>query len=479
MKSKEIVPIILCGGSGKRLWPLSRASFPKQYIALSGESKDTLLQKTIKRISNIENISEPLFICNEEHRFITAEQIKSIKSKLNKIILEPEGRGTTPAIAIAALKLFEEKKDPLLLVLSSDHEIDDLNNFKKSIEVGIQCAKNGRLVTFGIIPTSAETAFGYIKAKDSFMKTSIRSSEIINFIEKPNKKTAKELIKDGSYTWNSGIFLFKASAIINEINKFSPEIIKSCKLALDSSEIDLDFQRVNKKSFLKCEKSSIDISVMEKTDLGTVVPMNAGWKDIGSWKQLWESEKKDENGNAKKGKVYLKDTYNSLFRAENKLVVGLGVENLIMVETRDAVIVLDKDLSQNVKEIVEELDQNNFSEGLEHKKIYRPWGDYESLIENINWKVKKIVVKPYQSLSLQMHNNRSEHWIVVSGTAKVEINGIVKFLNKDQSAYIPQKSKHRLSNPKKETLVLIEVQSGDYLGEDDIIRFQDNYGRVK
>ncbi len=480
MKEK-IIPVVMCGGRGTRLWPLSRSSFPKQFIALSNNSNDSFLQKTIKRISEFPNIDNPIVICNEDHRFIVAEQIKSIGIKPKSILLEPVRKGTTAAITLAALKALKEVKggeNPLLLILSSDHEIDDIDNFKTAINKGIQFAKKGRLVTFGIIPTHPETAYGYIKTKDKISGTSIKASNFIKFIEKPNLKTAEKLLNEKQYLWNSGIFLFKAKDIINEIKKYEPNIFKSCRDALKNTNLDLDFQRIDNELFASCPNNSIDISVMEKTKLGTVIQMSSDWRDIGSWDQVWENNRKDLEGNVEKGNIILRKSNNCLFMSESRLLVGLGLKNIVCIETSDAVLILNKDCSQNVKDIVSELDNIKKSESFEHKKIFRPWGNYESIIENQNWKVKKISVHANHSLSLQKHKHRSEHWVVVNGTAKVEIDSKISYLEENESAYIPKNCIHRLSNPKNNTLTLIEVQSGDYLGEDDIIRFSDNYGRV-
>ncbi len=484
MKAK-IIPVVMCGGRGTRLWPLSRTSFPKQFIKLSNTNNYSLLQETIKRISGFDNVDNPIVICNEDHRFIVAEQIKSIGIKPKAILLEPFRKGTSAAITLAALKALElnknykkEEENPLLLILSSDHEINDTDNFKKAINKGVQFAKKGRLVTFGIFPTNPETAYGYIKTKDKISEKSLIATDFIKFIEKPSLEVAKKLLIEKQYLWNSGIFLFKAKDIIHEINKYEPNIYKSCKNSLKNKNIDFDFQRIDTDIFAECPINSIDISVMEKTSLGTVIQMNSDWKDIGSWDQVWENNKKNPEGNAEKGNTLLRKSTNCLFRSESRLLVGLGLENIVCIETSDAILVLNKDYSQNVKDIVSELDNIKKSEGFEHKIIFRPWGNYESIIEKENWKVKKISVKANQSLSLQKHQHRSEHWVIVTGTAKVEIDDNISYLKANESAYIPKNSIHRLTNPNEELLTLIEVQSGDYLGEDDIIRLQDNYGRV-
>ena len=478
MSSEYLFPIILSGGFGSRLWPLSRKSFPKQFLSLDAKNEKSLLQKTQERINKIENICSPIIICNEEHRFIVAEQMREINIKPNCILLEPFGRNTAPAIVLGALKSLEFNKDPYLLVLSSDHEIKNEDIFFNVIEKGIEYASKNRLVTFGVIPNSPETGYGYIKSQEELDSKNIKGSNIECFIEKPNLNTAKELIKDKRFTWNSGMFLFKAKAILGEIEKYYPEIITCCKESLRRKLFDLDFQRLDIKSFRKCPNISIDISVMEKTTNGTVLPLDAGWSDIGSWNSVWQINNKDKEGNAVDGNVIIKNTSNCYIRGEKRLIAAIGLKNLIIVETGDAILIIEKDQSQEVKNIVNTLKENGIPEGQEHKKIYRPWGYFESVVDDSGWKVKLITVKPGENLSLQMHHHRSEHWVVVSGTAKVEIDSSIKIIEENQSAYIPLGAKHRLSNPGKINLILIEVQSGSYLGEDDIERFEDSYGRI-
>ena len=478
IEKTKLLPVVLCGGKGERLWPLSRESFPKQFISLGKNNEKTLLQKTFERISSLENLENPILICNEEHRFIAAEQVREIQFKNKTILLEPFSRGTAPAIALSALKVLSEGADPLLLVLSSDHEILDEKAFIDSIRAGIDFALNGRLVTFGVIPNSPETSFGYIESEFSIGGNTRMASKIVKFIEKPNLENANKFYKDKRFTWNSGIFLFKASSIIEEINKFYPEIIDSCEKALQKNSLDLDFFRIDKESFYKCQSISIDNAVMEKTSLGVVVPLFSDWKDLGSWKEVWKASKKDKKGNVVEGQVLLQEGSNCFIKSENRLVVGLGIENLVVIETGDALLVLNKDYSQEIKSVVQKLKKENILEGREHKKIFRPWGNYTSVIEEKNWKVKKIVVYPKQALSLQSHKFRSENWVILSGKAKVEINEEITVLEPNQNAYIPIGTRHRLSNPGNVPLILIEVQSGTYLKEDDIVRFKDNYGRI-
>jgi len=473
----KIIPIILGGGTGSRLWPLSRESFPKQFLKLTDDSEYTLIQKTYKRIENIENMTKPIIICNEEHRFIVGDQMNRINTKPLSILLEPEGRNTAPAIAIASLKALEEYKDPILLILSSDHEIKNVQKFTESIKRSIDLAKEGKLVIFGIIPTHPSTGYGYIKSLIKLSEGNLVSSKVEKFIEKPDIETAQKLFEDKHFTWNSGIFVFKAKSILNELKSYAPEIIKSCEQCLKKSQKDLDFLRLDKKTFTNCENISIDYAVMEKTKKAYVLPLNCGWDDIGTWDSLWNISKKDPKGNATKGKILTKDTKNSLIRSEEKLVVSIGLDNIIIIETKDAVLVADKKKAQKVKNIVNTLNKQGLIEGRQHKKVFRPWGYYLSIENDRKWQIKKIEVNPGASLSLQMHKQRAEHWIVVKGTAKVEVDEKEYYLSENESTYIPLGSKHRLSNPGTKPLILIEVQSGDYLGEDDIVRFEDNYGR--
>ena len=478
MAKNPIIPVILCGGTGSRLWPLSRKSYPKQFLSISSSSNKSLLQTTQERIKEIKGLKDPILICSEEHRFLVAEQMREINIKPLSILLEPFGRNTAPAITLAALKATELEEDPTLLVLSSDHFIEDQGQFIKVIYSGIQYAMEERLVTFGVIPDSPDTGYGYIKSTLPLDGSIIRGSNIDGFIEKPDFKTATELIKDKRYSWNSGMFIFKANSILEEIERHAPNVFKHCKNSLEKKLLDLDFQRLDQNAFKKCPNISIDIAVMEKTNIGTVLPLEANWTDIGSWDAVWKISKKDNNNNFIKGKIITKDTTNCYLRSEKRLISTIGIKDLIIVETSDAILIADKSQSQEVKNVVNLLKEQGIPEGQEHKRIYRPWGFYESIIDEERWQVKIINVNPGEKLSLQMHHHRSEHWIVVSGTASVEIDEKEITLHENQSSYIPIGSKHRLSNPGKITLKLIEVQSGSYLGEDDIERFEDNYGRI-
>ncbi len=476
---KKIIPVILCGGSGSRLWPLSRKSFPKQFLALNN-SKYSLLQNTHIRLKGLKNIYDPILVCNEEHRFIVAEQMREINIRPCSILLEPNGRNTAPAITIAILKALELKDitNPTLLVLSSDHDIKQKNKFLELINYGAEFAEQDKLVTFGIIPKSAQTGYGYIKTEKPFEDNTITAQKILEFIEKPNLDNANKFIKDKRFTWNSGIFMFKANTMLKELNKLAPEIVNLCKASILESKKDLDFQRLDKTLFSQCQNLSIDHAVMEKTNKGVVLPLDAGWSDIGSWQALWENSDKDQNGNFIQGRVLNHSSKNCYFSSDKRLIAGIGLKNLIVTETNDAILIADKSQTEKVKEIVKILKEKEFSEAESHSKIYRPWGHYISIAGESGWQVKMIEVKPNGKLSIQMHHHRSEHWVVVKGRAKVEIEDKVDFLSENQSTYIPLGSKHRLSNPGKIPLLIIEIQSGSYIGEDDIVRFEDIYGRI-
>ena len=478
--NNSIIPVILSGGSGTRLWPLSRESYPKQFLALDSRTNKTLLQKTYERLLGLEGLDTPILICNEDHRFIVAEQFREINVDPQAIILEPVGRNTAPAVAVAALQAISSGEDPLLLILAADHLIENIIEFQRLIKSAKTYANQGRLVTFGIVPTSAETGYGYIEAKELPVKTDkVVGQEINKFIEKPNKGIAEKLIKDSRYTWNSGMFLFRASSIISELKKFSPEIIKYSKIAIEKDVKDLDFLRLEDESFKKCPKISLDVAVMEKTKLGTVLPLNVGWSDIGSWKSLWDISQKNNDGNYMNGRVIADKSKNCYFKSDQRLIVGIGVENLIVVDTNDAILVSSRDQSQFIGTLIKSLSSNDFPEVKTHKKIYRPWGKYTTIFEGNRWLLKLIEVKPKASLSLQMHHHRAEHWVVVNGTALIEKNGEKQLLSENESTFIPLGCKHRLSNPGRMKLELIEVQSGSYLDEEDIIRYEDSYGRIE
>ena len=478
MSQKKIIPVILCGGSGTRLWPLSRSSFPKQFLALKENCQNTFIQETYERLIGLENLEEPLIICNEEHRFIVAEQMRERNIKPKSILLEPFGRNTAPAITIAALNTLINGDDPNLLILSADHFIKNKKKFLEIIRSAIKYSDKGKIVTFGVPPIRPETGYGYIKIDSEFKLNVLNGFEINKFVEKPKEKQAKEMISTGKYLWNSGIFLSRASVIINEIKKFYPNIYSTCINSMKSSQKDLNFLRLDVDSFLNCPNISFDIAVMEKTKLGLVFPMDVGWSDVGSWNSLWKESLKDEEGNAKTGNIILRESKDSLIISENRLVVGLGIKDLVVVETNDALLVCNRKNDQDVKDIVSFLKNKEIPEANFHKKGFRPWGNYLSIENGLNWQVKRIEVKAKCSLSLQKHSKRAEHWIVVSGEAFVEIDNKKLILKENQSTFIPVGSKHRLSNKTNEILVIIEVQSGEYLGEDDIVRYEDNYGRI-
>lgn len=464
-----LLPVIMAGGSGSRLWPLSRSLYPKQFISLT--SKKTMLQETITRLKNIEH-QPPLLICNEEHRFIVAEQLRQENFKHSGIILEPVGRNTGPAIALAAIKSMQNGDDPLLLVLAADHVIQDHASFTKSIEKAIAPAEQGALITFGIVPTAPETGYGYIK-KGNLVNES--AFQVERFVEKPDLSTAEQYIASNEYLWNSGMFLFKASCYVSELKKHAPEILSSCELALQNSLSDLDFTRINAEIFEACPENSIDYAVMEKANNVLVVPMDAGWSDVGSFSSLWEVSPKDQQSNVIIGDVLTENTKNSYVYSQSKLVSTVGVDNLVIIETKDAVLVANKDNVQDVKSIVNQLKQAGRSECEQHREAYRPWGTHDEIAQGERFHVKHLKVKPGEKTALQMHYHRAEHWIVVQGTAKVTNGDKNYILSENESTYIPIGSPHQIENPGKIDLHLIEVRSGNYLEEDDIVRLKE-YG---
>ena len=465
-----IVPVILSGGSGTRLWPLSRKLHPKQFINLVNET--TLFQDTILRLPK--DVAEPLIICNEEHRFLAAEQLREIGKKTKGIILEPEGRNTAPAVALAALQFINKGEDPILLVLSADHLIKNIEAFHQSITIASELAENNKLITFGVVPDKAETGYGYIEAN---INNTDDYYSIKSFTEKPSQKNAKKYLDSVNYLWNSGMFMFKASVYLSELEKFEPEILSTCKKSCTTENIDSDFIRIDNDAFHQCPNESIDYAVMEHTKNGVVVPLDANWSDVGSWSSLWDSRTKDNNNNFSEGDVFLEDVKNTYTYSSNRLVSIIGVSNLVIVDTQDALLVANKQQTHNIKKIVARLNNDKRSEVDNHRKVFRPWGYYDSVDSEEGFQVKRIVVNSGAKLSLQKHKYRAEHWVVVKGVALVTCGDKIFELVENQSTYIPQGSLHRLENHQDIPLEIIEIQTGSYLGEDDIIRFEDDYQR--
>jgi mannose-1-phosphate guanylyltransferase len=468
-------PIVLAGGSGSRLWPKSRAALPKQFLRLTGEL--TMLQDTLARLSGTA-AQQPIVICNEAHRFLVAEQLRQQNIAHGGILLEPVGRNTAPAIALAALHASLNGEDPLLLVLAADHLITDAPAFHQAIKHAQVLAEQGKLVTFGIVPDSAQTGYGYIKRGEA-CKGEHLGFNVDKFVEKPDLITAQQYVDGGEYYWNSGMFMFKASRYLQELALHAPQMLEICQQAIASEATDLEFVRVDADIFVHCPDDSIDYAVMEKTDSACVVPLDAGWSDVGSWSSLWETAKqKDENNNVIIGDALLHGVKNSYINGEQRLIAVVGLDDVVVVETKDAVLVAHKDKVQDIKQIVNQLKAEHRAEFEFHREVFRPWGSYDSIDSGERFQVKRITVKPGEKLSVQMHHHRAEHWIVVAGTAKVSNGDKTLLLSENQSTYIPIGVIHALENPGKIPLELIEVQSGTYLGEDDIVRFSDRYGRV-
>ena len=466
----KLQPVLLSGGSGTRLWPLSREAYPKQFLPLAGP--DTMLQATWQRVAAIAD-TPPIVVANEEHRFLVAEQLRQIGAPTPLIMLEPVGRNTAPAIAAAALQAMADGDDPLLLVLPSDHVVRDPDAFRRAVEEASGAAEQGALVTFGVVPTKPETGFGYIQAAAD--ATGVR--QVARFVEKPDANTARDYVQAGGYYWNSGMFLFRASRYLQELERFRPDMLAAVRAACDKASRDGDFIRLDKDAFAKSPSDSIDYAVMERTEAAMVLPVDIGWNDVGSWSALWDVSPHDADGNASFGDVIAVDSRNSYVHSR-RLVALVGVDDLVVVETDDAVLVARKERVQQVKDVVARLKDEHRSQVALHREVHRPWGSYDSVDVGERFQVKRIKVKPGARLSLQSHTQRAEHWIVVSGTARVTRDNDVFELHANQSTYIPVGARHRLENPGTQVLELIEVQSGDYLGEDDIVRYDDVYGRA-
>ena len=471
-----MTPIILSGGSGSRLWPLSRELRPKQFLPVVDEK--TLFQSTVTRLEGIKGLDSPLVVCNEEHRFMVAEQLRLIGSNNHGIMLEPIGRNTAPAVALAALQVSQTNPQETLLVLPADHVIKDKPEFHRAIDMAEEVAQLGHLATFGILPTVPETGYGYIQA-GKMLGDLKGAMSVSRFVEKPDLLTAESYLKQGGYFWNSGMFLFRADVYLEALAEFQPEVLRTCQQAMQKNSFDDDFIRIDAEAFSACPNISIDYAVMEKTDKSVVIPLSAGWNDVGAWSAVWDVGEKDENGNVVRGDAYFHNASNNLVFSEKPLVSLLGVDKLIVVDTKDATLVAHKDSVQDVKVIVDRLRKEKRPEAVIHREVYRPWGSYDSIDAGKRFQVKRITVKPGATLSLQKHHHRAEHWIVVSGTAEVGCDDKTFLLTENQSTYIPLGSTHRLSNPGKVMLEMIEVQSGSYLGEDDIVRFEDKYGRTE
>jgi len=469
-----LVPVILSGGAGTRLWPLSRELYPKQLLRLVAER--TMLQETVARTEGLPGLAPPIVICNENHRFMVAEQLRELGTAPQAIVLEPQGRNTAPAAAIAALLVSGgADADPVLLVLPADHVITDVPAFQAAVAVGRVAAESGSLVTFGVVPDRAETGYGYIR-RDAGPGPAF---SVAKFVEKPDSATARGYVESGEYYWNSGMFMFRASAYLAELGRYAPAMLAACRAALAAAGRDLDFLRLPAQEFASCPSDSIDYAVMERTDRAVVVPLAAGWSDVGSWAALADALPRDAEGNVTAGDVLTEDSSGCYLHSTSRLVAAVGLRDHVVVETKDAVLVAPRDRVQDVKELVAELKARGRYETSLHREVYRPWGSYDSIDSGDRFQVKRLIVNPGATLSLQLHHHRAEHWVVVTGTAKVTRGDEVFTLSENESTYIPIGARHRIENPGKIPLHIIEVQSGTYLGEDDIVRFEDRYGRDK
>lgn len=472
-----MIPVILSGGSGTRLWPVSRKTHPKQFWPLLSE--DSMLQETVSRLNSYPGIQDPVVVCNEDHRFFVAHQLQTSTLDDAAIILEPVGRNTAPAVTAAAFHALQntaEEEDPVLLVLPADHVIEDIESFHRALAKAEQLAKSGYMVTFGIVPTAPETGYGYIQAGELLGEQS-GARQISRFVEKPDRETAGRYLESGAYFWNSGMFVFQASTYLQALEQFAPDMLAATRRAYEQAEADVDFIRLDKEAFIACPSDSIDYAVMEHTDNGVVIPLDVGWNDVGSWSALWEIGDKDEQGNVLIGDVLAQDTAGCYLRSDNRLLATVGIEDIMVIDTHDVVLVAHKDKVQDVKELVSQLSREQRQEIDIHALVHRPWGCYQGIDRADRYQVKRITVEPGAQLSLQMHHHRAEHWVVVRGTAKVTCGDRTFILSENQSTYIPIGDQHRLENPGKIPLDIIEVQSGSYLGEDDIERLEDVYGR--
>ncbi|EOB4237478.1 mannose-1-phosphate guanylyltransferase/mannose-6-phosphate isomerase [Raoultella planticola] len=468
-------PVIMAGGTGSRLWPMSRELYPKQFLQLKGNN--TMLQETVLRLNGLE-FDSPLVICNEQHRFLVAEQLRKINHLSQNIILEPVGRNTAPAIALAAFSAIVRGEDPILLVLAADHVIENKTAFHEAIKQALPLAEQGELVTFGIVPQSPETGYGYIQRGECLSADDKVGYRVDRFVEKPDLSTAQKYLNSGQYYWNSGMFMFKASKYLNELSSFRPDIYIACESSMQHSFLDngQDFIRVNSDTFNLCPEESVDYAVMEKTQSAVVVPLDASWNDVGSWSALWDVNIKNEQNNVLIGDIFTHDTHDCYINTDEKFIASVGVKDLVIVSTKDAVLVIDKNKVQDVKKVVEYLKNNDRHEHRVHRQSYKPWGYSDKVVSEKSYKVNRVVVKPGGQFSLQQHHHRSEHWVILSGTAKVTLEERTFLLTENQSTFIPIGATHMLENPGKIPLEVLEIQSGSYLNEDDIVRLKDHYG---